>query len=410
MNHNPAFSSVSRLYRMTPCMRWYGPSDNVSLSDIRQAGGTGVVTALHHLPNGAIWPLDEIRWRKKQIEKQGLKWEVVESLAVHEAIKTQQKGFEQYIENYKKSIYNLSQCGIKVITYNFMPVLDWTRTDLGYELADGSKALRFEMVAYTAFDLFMLKRPHAKKDYDKPTITKAKEHFEAMTEEEKRILQKNIVAGLPGSEAHFSIKSLREALTTYQHIDQVRLQKHLIHFLKEIVPIAEKCGVKLAIHPDDPPFSILGLPRILSTAADMETIVKAIPSQHNGFCFCSGSLGVLEENDLPAIIRQFADRIHFIHLRNIRRNRQGDFYEDNHLEGNVDMYAVISALVNAMNLQQNTIPVRPDHGHQMLDDLYKKTKPGYSAIGRLKGLAEIRGLELGILRARQTLKKTSQFF
>ncbi|WKN31648.1 mannonate dehydratase [Porifericola rhodea] len=387
---------------MEQTWRWYGPNDPVSLSDIRQAGATGIVTALHQLAVGEVWTVEAIEERKKIIEDAGLRWSVVESVPVVESIKSGAADRDHYIEVFQECIRNLGACGIKTICYNFMPVLDWTRTHLEYLIEDGSTALRFDSTAFAAFELYILKRPGSNADYDEATQQKAKAYYAQLSEEERLTLQRSIIAGLPGSDKNYSLEEFQQQLDQYKNISEDQLRANLSYFLEKIIPVAEESGVQMAIHPDDPPRPLLGLPRVVSTEADAQALLQAVDSPVNGLTFCTGSYGAHPANDLPAMVEKFGNKIHFLHLRSVQREADGSFYEANHLEGDANMYQVVKAVIKEMRRRKaegrldDQIPMRPDHGHKMLDDLRKKTNPGYTAIGRLRGLAELRGLEMGI--------------
>jgi|TARA_B110000967_G_scaffold210070_1_gene270209 mannonate dehydratase len=385
---------------MQETFRWFGESDAVKLSDIKQAGATGVVTALHHIANGELWEIAEIQKTKKAIEDAGLKWSFIESIPIHENIKLRTGDYKERIEIYKQSLKNVAQCGIKNVCYNFMPVLDWTRTHLFWKLDDGSTALRFDKVEMAVFECFIMKREDVENSYSNEILTLAKVRFEEMTPTEKQRLEDSILKGLPGTVDDLTIPVFKKMIAQYKDVSHADLKENLSYFLNEVIPVAEEHGIKMAIHPDDPPMDIMGLPRIIKSEKDLEDLVSFIDSPSNGITFCTGSLGANPDNDLPKMIRKFGDKIHFLHLRNVKREANGSFYEDNHLEGSSDMYEIVKTILKIEKERGVSLPMRPDHGHQMLQDLKNNDSyAGYSAIGRLRGLAELRGLALGISKS-----------
>ncbi|MGD1894248.1 MAG: mannonate dehydratase [Cyclobacteriaceae bacterium] len=394
-----------------PTWRWFGPQDAVSLAEIKQTGAKGIVTALHHIPCGEVWSVTEIQQRQQLIEDVGLDWTVVESVNIHETIKRGEPERNQYIENYQQTLRNLAQRGIKLVCYNFMPVLDWTRTHLAFPVEDDSFALRYDPIALAGFELFILKREGAEKEYSAEQKEAAQAYILSLTEQEKETLQKTILAGLPGTDEVFSLDEFNEHLERYGNIDTTQLRENLAYFLQQIIPVAEEVGIKMAIHPDDPPFPILGLPRVVSTEADLRFIVDSVPSPSNGITFCTGSLGGRADNNLPGMVQRLGEHIHFLHLRNVQRSADGSFHEANHLEGSTDMVSVMQAVIAEQKRRVEigrsgvAIPMRPDHGHQFLFDANRHFYPGYSGVGRLRGLAELRGLELGIRRMLQIFEK-----
>lgn len=381
---------------MTQTMRWFGPRDPVPLQAIRQAGATGIVTALHEVANGDVWTTDAIAARRILIEEAGLEWKVVESLPVAEDLKRRTGDWDRLIAAYIASLRNLAGQGVEVVTYNFMPLLDWTRTDLSWALPDGARALRFELQALATYDIHILRRPNAERDYAPDLVASAAERFATMDAAARDTLERTIIAGLPGSEESFSSAQLLEQIETYAEVDAAALRANHIAFLEAVCPVAEAEGIRLVVHPDDPPFPIFGLPRVVSTEADVRALVTAVPSVANGLCFCSGSFGARADNDLPGIVRRLGDRIGFVHLRSVQREPGGAFHEAAHLQGDANMPAIMTELAVLQARTGRSLPMRPDHGHQMADDLNKRTNPGYSLIGRLRGLAELRGLELGL--------------
>lgn len=381
---------------MQQTMRWFGPNDTIALKDIRQCGVSGIVTALHEIPVGEIWPIEKIKERQETIRDAGMEWTVIESLPVHEDIKKANGNYLEYIENYKISLQNIAACGIKVVTYNFMPILDWVRTHHAFENPDGSKALMFNRVAFNYLDLYLLKRPNVEKDYSDEEKQIALAYGETLTEEEKKLLFNNVLLGLPGSKDNFTAEQILALLENYAHIDDNKLRENLIYFLSEVAPVAEKAGVKMAIHPDDPPFSVLGLPRVVRNEADLKKLFEAVPVNANGLCYCTGSLGADPKNNLTRVIDNHGDRIHFLHLRNVARDNDDVFRESEHLNGDNPMEAIMEKLIALMQTRNISLPMRPDHGFLLSIEGGKEQYPGYSLVGRLKGLAELRGLEMGI--------------
>lgn len=384
---------------MIQTMRWFGPADPVTLRDIRQAGASEVVTALHEVPNGEVWPKEAIARRRELVRAAGLDWTVVESLPVHEGIKTRGPDWDRLIEAYRESLRHLAASGIRVVTYNFMPLLDWTRTDLAWPMPDGALALRFELAAVAVFDLHLLRRPGAERDYDEATLAAAARRFAGMDDNACRMLERTVIAGLPGSEESFTVDAFRAAIAAYDGLDADGLRANHVAFLEAVCPVADELGLRLVVHPDDPPFPIFGLPRVVSGEDDVATLFRRVPNPSNGLCLCTGSLGVRADNDLPGMVERLGERIGFLHLRSVQREPAGAFHEAPHLEGDADLAAVVAAVHRLQRRERRSIPMRPDHGHQMLDDLTRRTNPGYSLLGRMRGLAELRGLERGIAHA-----------
>lgn len=393
---------------MTQAMRWFGPSDPVSLRDVRQAGASEVVTALHEIGNGEVWPCEAIAARRREIAEAGLGWSVVESLPVHEAIKTRGPDWDACVERYRESLANLAACGIRTVTYNFMPILDWTRTDLAWAMPDGALALRFELEAAAVYDLHILRREGAERDYTPDLLDRAARRFRAMPDAERHRLERTIIAGLPGSEEAFTADCFRAALAQYDEVDADTLRANHVAFLQAVCPVADELGIQLVVHPDDPPFALFGLPRVVSTEQDVASLFARVPNRSNGLCFCAGSFGARADNDLPGMIERFGERIGFLHLRSVKREPDGAFHEAAHLEGDAGMTALVAEIHALQQRERRTIPMRPDHGHQMLDDLSKRTLPGYSLLGRMRGLAELRGVERGIAHAAAGLRSQAQ--